>query len=64
MQDLETGQKLVGTNQTQLALTSKAQVDEIMMNDFGDCDWADDHSCPLGNSDIASDGGMNAEFNS
>lgn len=40
------------------------EVDEIMMNIFGDCDWADDHSNPEGDNDIASDGSMNAEFNS
>ena len=40
------------------------EVDEIMTNIYGDCDWADDHSGPEGDSDIASNDGMNPEFDS
>ena len=40
------------------------EVDEIITNIFGDCDWADDHSGPEGDSDIASDDGMNPELDS
>ena len=33
-----------------------------MMNIFGDCDWSNGHSCQEGDCDIASNDGMNTEF--
>ena len=38
------------------------EMEEIITSIFGNCDWADDHSGPKGDSDIASDDGMSQEF--